>query len=61
MRENEGQRGKVTCPGSHSWLVIELEEEPQGSEKPVEVEGPECIKDEKVSLERSAELEERGN
>lgn len=48
-------------PGSHSWLVIELEEEPQGSEKPVEVEGPECIKDEKVSLERSAELEERGN
>ena len=50
----------MTCPGSHSQLVFELEAEPQGSEKPVEVESPECIKDEKVSLERSAELEERG-
>lgn len=41
------------CSRAHSSLVMELETESQGSEKPVEDEGPVCIGGGKVSLEIS--------
>ena len=61
MKANDAQRGEVMCPRSHSWLVIEMEAEPQTSEKPAEDGGPMCTGNREVSLERNAELEEGGN
>lgn len=48
------------CSRAHSSLVMELETESQGSEKPVEDEGPVCIGGGKVSLEISTQHEEKG-
>lgn len=41
-------------------MVTQLEAQTRGSEKPVEDEGPVCIRDGGVSLEVSAEHEEKG-
>ena len=41
-------------------VVTQLEAETRGSEKPVEDEGPMCTGDGEVSLEVSAEHEEKG-
>lgn len=60
-KTNDAQREEVMCPRSHSQLVIEMEAEPQTSEKPAEDEDPLCIGNQEVSLERNAEFEEGGN
>lgn len=59
-KANDAQRGEVMCPRSHCQLVIEMEAEPQTSGKPAEDKGPMCIGNQKVSLERNAELEKGG-
>lgn len=53
LTTRQTKRGEVMCSRAHSSLVMELETESQGSEKPVEDEGPVCIGGGKVSLEIS--------